>query len=40
MSQSFFFAFRLLNLLEVAEKIFAHSIFEIVSKQRSCFEDH
>ena len=40
MSQSFFFAFRLLNLLEVAVKIFAHSIFEIVSKRRSCFEDH
>ena len=40
MSRSFFFVFRLLSLLEVAEMIFAHSIFEIVSKRRSCFEDH
>ena len=37
MLRSSFFAFELLSLLKVAERIFVHSIFEIVSKRLSYF---
>ena len=37
MLQSSFFAFELLSLFKVAERIFVHSIFEIVSKRLSYF---